>query len=139
MAIGDRECVVCTELKGVDAFPNTPLTADCHHAQDACLECVSRSIHTHVEAESWTGVPCPECNGTLSYEAIHRYSDARICQRYDEMCLRRTMQEDNEFVWVLALATGPVHGVFADPECPSSVPQVAAVDRSTMVGTNSPL
>jgi hypothetical protein len=102
MSATNLECVVCTESKATAAFPGAPLTDRCNHVPRTCLECVSGSIRTHIEPGLSTDVPCPECTGIMSSVDIQRYADPKTRQRYDEMCLYRLIQEDEDFIWVSA-------------------------------------
>ncbi|KAK4121569.1 hypothetical protein N657DRAFT_647749 [Parathielavia appendiculata] len=109
MATG-RECVVCAETKPAEAFPGAPLTSGCQHAPRSCIDCIATSIRGHIQAKILSDVPCPECAGTMSFETIQRYADAETCQRYDELCLHRLMQEDGSFVWCAAgCGSGQIH------------------------------
>lgn len=95
-------------MKDAAAFPDAPLSSQCQHSPGTCAECVSRVIDTHVSTKSSPDVPCPECPGILSYEAVQKYAGAETRGRYDELCVRRALQEDKDFVWVSA---SPISGI----------------------------
>lgn len=94
------ECDICAVSKDRSDFPDAPLTGACEHASSTCLGCVSRAIRAHIEVDSSSNVPCPQCHGILSHGTVHRYADAETRDKYDAWCVRRILEQNPSFVWV---------------------------------------
>lgn len=80
--MGDLECVVCTDNKGVELFPRFSITGSCSHSPNTCLECVQLSIESDLNSKLWTEIRCPECRELLEYADIQRYANKQTFMRY---------------------------------------------------------
>lgn len=72
---GELDCIICTDSKGVDAFPRFSITSSCTHAPHTCLECIQLSIESDLSSKLWTNIRCPECRELLEYSDIQRYAN----------------------------------------------------------------
>ncbi|KAF4980603.1 hypothetical protein FZEAL_3416 [Fusarium zealandicum] len=107
---GELECVVCADIKGVNAFPRFSVTASCTHAPGTCLDCVQLSIESDLSSKLWTEIRCPECRELLEYADIQRYANKQTFARYETLALRAAMSEAEHFVWCTSgCGSGQIH------------------------------
>ncbi|KAL6400662.1 hypothetical protein AUP68_16376 [Ilyonectria robusta] len=108
--VGDLECVVCTETKGVGFFPRFSITASCTHSPTTCLECIQLSIESDMSSKLWTEIRCPECRELLEYADIQRFANKQTFVRYETLALRAAMSEADNFVWCTSgCGSGQIH------------------------------
>lgn len=69
------ECVVCSETKVSEEFPQLPVSILCAHEPQTCSACVSSSIRSDLESKLWTEIRCPECQQRLEYMDVQRHAD----------------------------------------------------------------
>ncbi|KAL2260430.1 hypothetical protein VTK26DRAFT_5543 [Humicola hyalothermophila] len=107
-----RECVVCFEFKDPSKFPDTPLTGHCESGNlpMTCSACLSEFLRVQINTGFSVDISCPDCAGLLSYETVRRYADAESRERYENMCVRHALQQDEDFIWCAAdCGSGQVH------------------------------
>ena len=69
------ECVVCSETKDSQEFPQLPVSVSCSHETRTCSSCVSAAIRSDLESKLWTEICCPECEERLEYADVQRHGD----------------------------------------------------------------
>ncbi|KAK3683352.1 hypothetical protein B0T22DRAFT_246180 [Podospora appendiculata] len=110
IAAGDRECIVCTETKKVQDFPQAAVTNKCSHAPSTCLQCVATSIKTDLNNRLWNEIKCPECREVLQYDDVQRFADPETKERYQNLSFRYAISEAENFLWCTAgCGYGQVH------------------------------
>lgn len=95
-----RECAICAETKDVTCFPGRPLTRSCSHVQATCLPCLAHSISFDMEKKQWKEIGCPQCGALLEPDIVSRFADKAIRKKYEDLCARQCVQENDEFIWV---------------------------------------
>ncbi|KAK5997203.1 E3 ubiquitin-protein ligase RNF19B-like protein [Cladobotryum mycophilum] len=107
---GRRDCIVCTEKKEVELFPQVSVTSTCTHEPNTCLDCIETSIRSDMTNKLWSDIRCPECRELLDYTDIQRYADKATFERYENLALRAAMTEAENFVWCTAgCGFGQIH------------------------------
>ena len=79
--LGEVECIMCAEIKLINAFPRFSITAACTHPPNTCLECIQMSIESDLNSKLWTEIRCPECRELLEYADIQRYANKQTFMR----------------------------------------------------------
>lgn len=81
-AIDRRECIVCSDIKATDSFPDF-VTSKCTHTPSICLDCMERSIQVGMKSKRWTDIRCDECQENLEYNDIQRFADEQTIAKYE--------------------------------------------------------
>ncbi|KAG8770592.1 hypothetical protein FRC12_004173 [Ceratobasidium sp. 428] len=94
-------CSVCFDSS--DDFPPVPHTVDCIHKPTVCSSCLEQYITVAVLTDGLTDILCPdaECRKPMAYSDVQRsVNNNQTClERYEELLLRRALQDDPNFVW----------------------------------------
>jgi hypothetical protein len=98
-AVQVRECVVCTERKRLDSFPQSSITKQCKHTAKTCRDCIATSIRTDLDVKQWNAIHCTECPQLLSYDDVQRLTDKDTFEKYQQISLRATLAASPNFIW----------------------------------------
>ncbi|EXM07046.1 hypothetical protein FOIG_03643 [Fusarium odoratissimum NRRL 54006] len=108
-AIDRRECIVCSDIKATDSFPDF-VTSKCTHTPSICLDCMERSIQVGMKSKRWTDIRCDECQENLEYNDIQRFADEHTIAKYERQALRAAVEEDENFFWCTSdCGSGQIH------------------------------
>ncbi|RKK93553.1 hypothetical protein BFJ68_g15541 [Fusarium oxysporum] len=108
-AIDRRECIVCSDIKATDSFPDF-VTSKCTHTPSICLDCMERSIQVGMKSKRWTDIRCDECQENLEYNDIQRFADEQTIAKYERQALRAAVEEDENFFWCTSdCGSGQIH------------------------------
>jgi hypothetical protein len=78
-----KECEVCMDSREEENFPQQGITALCSHEVAVCNNCLTRSIDTQIPEEEWDQIVCPQCDETLTYEAVKQWASLEAFKRYE--------------------------------------------------------
>lgn len=67
-------CCICDQEFPDDWFPDTPLSDDCRHANNACLYCISKHINRVVSDQVRLSIGCPTCLTAMDLETVRKYA-----------------------------------------------------------------
>ncbi|KAH7177497.1 hypothetical protein DER46DRAFT_642353 [Fusarium sp. MPI-SDFR-AT-0072] len=113
-AIDSRECIVCSDVKATDSFPDF-VTSKCTHTPSICLDCMERSIQVGMKSKRWTEIRCDECQENLGYEDIRRFANEQTIAKYERQALRAAVEEDENFFWCTSdCGSGQIHDSGSD-------------------------
>jgi hypothetical protein len=73
-----KECIVCTETKNIEDFPDRVITVGCPHRPNTCLECLATHIRVQFQSKIFNerAITCPECNHPLARLDVQEWTDA---------------------------------------------------------------
>jgi len=95
------ECAICCQERGSGKFPGK-ITAACEHSRDVCSRCVAKTIDLEVNGKgNSTVIRCPHegCPAQLAYEDVRREASRAVFKKFDQLLLRKTLQEERSFRW----------------------------------------
>lgn len=95
------ECVVCREDFSAEDF-GPAVTARCGHARDVCGGCMAQFIRTEVyDKGNVATIVCPHvgCGSQLAHADVQREAAAEVFRRFDDLLIRRQLDEDPLFCW----------------------------------------
>ncbi|KAF8857918.1 hypothetical protein BDZ45DRAFT_420603 [Acephala macrosclerotiorum] len=83
-------------------FPERPITdpcsTDCREAPP-CLEYLSRSIKSDLDAGKFGRILCSRCPSPLGFEDIQKFAAKDVILRYDTFYTRKALEADPRFRW----------------------------------------
>lgn len=70
-----KECLICAEEHPrLTAFPSKISKACSNHEQEACRDCIDKSILAELESNIYGSIHCPLCRAVLDYEEVKAFS-----------------------------------------------------------------
>jgi hypothetical protein len=78
-----KECEVCMDSWELENFPPQEITASCSHEVAVCNDCLTRSVDTQIPEVEWDHIVCPQCDETLTYEAVKQWASLEAFRRYE--------------------------------------------------------
>lgn len=102
-------CTICFDDFSATVRPPAWISLACQHEPSACSDCVAKSIRSDLETRMWNDIRCPECKEKLIHDDIQRLADRETFDRYDQISLRKAVEEDKNFVWCLKCNSGQLH------------------------------
>lgn len=78
------------------------ITATCNHERDVCKKCVGRTIDLEVNGKgNSTKILCPHtgCASELAHSDVQREATPAVFERFDQLLLRKMLQEEPCFRW----------------------------------------
>ncbi|KAH9810048.1 E3 ubiquitin-protein ligase RNF14-like [Teratosphaeria destructans] len=113
-----RECIVCGDTKDIDEFPIERTTSACDHSVNVCSECLRSWMVSEFETKGPSGLGCPECRESLTYNDVQRAASADTFAAYDQVITREALASLPGFEWCLGARCGSGQLNHADDHLP---------------------
>jgi hypothetical protein len=106
-----KECIVCTESRGIHHFPSRLPTHECTHNASVCRRCLRTWIDSHFITKIWNEITCPICPSMLQPTDIHAFASEATSRRYDTLAIKAAKERIPNFTWCIAknCTSGQVH------------------------------
>jgi hypothetical protein len=109
--LATKECLICTDTRSLQHFPNRPPTVSCVHDTSVCRRCLRTWIQSESSIKIWNEINCPICATRMQYHDIHEFAPKDVFRRYAKLTTKAANERIPNFRWCITKGckSGQVH------------------------------
>jgi hypothetical protein len=77
-----KECIICTDIRSLQHFPDRRPTEECTHEIDVCRRCLRKWIQSEFSTKMWNEINCPICTARMQHDDIRAFAPHQVFRRY---------------------------------------------------------